>query len=74
MGFMNSFSLVADVHPIILAVAVLWSIIWKGFALWRAAGLRQKYWFAAILVINTLGVMEIIYLLATNKKAAAPQA
>lgn len=69
MEFLNPLSAVTGLHPAILALAVLWSLIWKGLALWRAAHLGQKYWFGIILVVNTLGILEIIYyLLVTNKK------
>jgi len=40
----------------------LWSIPWKGVALWRAVKNNQLYWFIALLVVNTFGVAEIIYL------------
>ncbi|MBX4206315.1 DUF5652 family protein [Candidatus Parcubacteria bacterium] len=45
-----------------IVLVVLWSLVWKGFALWRAAELRQKWWFIALLIVNTLGLLEIIYL------------
>ena len=57
----------AGIHPLIIAIVVVWSLIWKGFALWKAAGLRQKYWFIAILLINTLGILEIIYLFVVSR-------
>ena len=41
---------------------MLWSLFWKGLALWHAAKRHEKKWFIAILVINTLGILEIIYL------------
>lgn len=41
---------------------MVWSLIWKGLALWRAAKNGQKYWFMALLVVNTMGILEIIYL------------
>ncbi len=44
----------------------LWSLIWKGLALWRAAQLKQKGWFVTLLIINTAGILDIIYLLVTN--------
>ena len=52
----------AGVNPFIMALVIAWTLVWKGLALWRAAGLRQKYWFIALLFINTLGILEIIYL------------
>jgi len=74
MEFLNPLSAMTGIHPLILALVVLWSLVWKGLALWRAAHLGQKYWFGALLVVNTFGIFEIIYLLATNKKVATPQA
>ena len=50
------------VNPWMIALVIIWTLAWKGVALWRAAGLRQKYWFVALLLINTLGILEIIYL------------
>jgi len=40
----------------------IWSIAWKGFALWRSANLKQRNWFIGILILNTLGILEIAYL------------
>ena len=48
--------------PIILIV-VLWTIVLKGYALWNAARAGQKKWFIALLIINTVGILEIIYLI-----------
>jgi methionyl-tRNA synthetase len=39
-----------------------WSILWKGLALWHAARRGEHWWFVALLVINTFGILEIIYL------------
>lgn len=39
-----------------------WSIFWKGIALWRSARSSEKYWFIALLFINTIGILEICYL------------
>lgn len=41
---------------------VLWELIWKGLALWRAAQNKQRTWFVVFLFINTVGVLPIIYL------------
>ncbi len=52
--------------PVIL-VLVTWTFIWKGLALWHAARNRQIGWFIIILIVNTLGILEIIYLLFFRK-------
>jgi hypothetical protein len=45
-----------------LAVLIIWSLVWKGLALWRAATRGEKIWFIVFLIINTAGILEIIYL------------
>ncbi|MDP3875332.1 MAG: DUF5652 family protein [bacterium] len=57
----------AEANPLLIALAIVWTLVWKGLALWRSAELRQKYWFIAILLINTLGILEIIYLFLIAK-------
>jgi hypothetical protein len=47
----------------LLIVAALWTVVLKGYSLWYAARDGQKWWFIALLVVNTLGILEIIYLL-----------
>ena len=53
----------AHLFPFALVVVIVWSLIWKGFALWYAATGRQKAWFIVFLIVNTLGILEIIYLI-----------
>lgn len=48
--------------PLII-VAALWTLIIKGYALWHAARNGQKGWFIALLIVNTLGILEIMYLI-----------
>jgi len=45
-----------------------WSLFWKGWALWRAAKNNQKAWYVAILLVNLVGILEIVYLLFFQKK------
>ncbi len=53
---------------LLLAILVVWSLYWKGRALWRAARLDSRGWFIALLIINTLGVLEIFYIYLFSKK------
>lgn len=59
-------SLVADYAPMLLLL-IIWSIVWKGMALWRAARLGSSAWFVILLIINTFGILEIIYLYVITK-------
>ncbi len=55
-------------NPYVFGMIIIWSLVWKGLALWRAARLKQVGWYIALLIINTLGIFEIIYLIVTRKK------
>ena len=39
-----------------------WVFVWKGLALWKAARKGAKWWFVALLVVNTMGILEILYI------------
>ena len=54
----------------VLVILAIWEVIWKAIALWRAAKNKQLAWFLAIFIINTVGVLPIIYLL-THKDPPA---
>ena len=45
-----------------------WSILWKGLVFWRSAKQNQKYWFIIFMFINTVGILEIVYLFYFSKK------
>jgi hypothetical protein len=45
-----------------LAVIAVWTLIWKGLALWHAARNNQKIWFVVLIIVNTIGILEILYL------------
>ena len=70
ISVLNELSKISGLNTCFIVLAVVWSLVWKGFGLWRSAELRQRYWFIAMLVINTLGILEIIYLfvIARNYK------
>jgi len=56
----------------IFILMIAWTVIWKGLGLWYAAGNKQKGWFIAILILNTLGLLPIIYLLWFKPKGEQP--
>ncbi len=47
---------------------MLWGLFWKGWALWRAAKNDSRGWFIALLLINTMGILEILYLFVFGGK------
>lgn len=54
-------------YPWLLPVLQLWTIPWKGFALWLAAKRDEKWWFIAMLLINTVGLLEMFYIFVIAK-------
>lgn len=52
----------------LIVVLAFWSSIWKAFALYRAGANRSVPWFVVLFVVNTLGILEILYLFVFSKK------
>ena len=46
----------------VIVLLVLWEIIWKGIWMWHVARKGQQSWFIFILILNTLGILPILYL------------
>jgi type IV secretory pathway TrbD component len=46
----------------VAAVLIVWSLVWKGLSMWKAAKLGSKPWFIALLVLNTAGILDILYI------------
>ncbi len=51
----------------VITLIVLWTFPWKGVALWKSARLQQKWWFIALLLFQTLGLLEILYIFVFSK-------
>jgi len=56
-------------HPAIMLPLLVWLVVWKGLALWYAARRGQKVWYVILLIVNTLGILEIIYIFAVAKRS-----
>ena len=54
-----------------LLLVIVWSLFWKGLALWHSARKGQPWWFLALLVVNTAGILEIVYLFGVLKLKAS---
>ncbi len=58
---------------LLATIVIIWVLPWKGVALWRAAKLSQKWWFVVLLVLNTLAILEILYIFVFSKSAMKKQ-
>lgn len=50
-----------------MLIVLVWSLFWKGLALWHSARRGEYWWFLALLVVNTVGILELVYLFAFAK-------
>jgi len=46
----------------IIFLVGVWVLPWKGMALWKAAHRNEKIWFIILLIVNTVGLLEIFYI------------
>ena len=53
---------------LVLILIVAWTLFWKAYAIWTAVKNNHKGWFVALLIFNTCGILEIIYLFCIAKK------
>ncbi len=52
---------------VLVMILSIWTLIWKGLALWKASKKNSIPWFVIILVVNTIGILEILYLFVFSK-------
>jgi hypothetical protein len=46
---------------------VIWSLFWQAVALWKAAKSDSKVWFVILLLVHTLGILDILYIFVFSK-------
>ena len=54
---------------IMIIVLALWDAVWRLIALWHSARRSQLVWFIFLGILNTVGVLPIIYLLVHRGKS-----
>jgi hypothetical protein len=47
---------------------VIFDLVLRGFALWRAAKNNQNIWFIALLIVNSAGILPLIYLVLNREQ------
>jgi len=53
----------------LLVVVAIWTVVWKGIALYTAGKNQQKNWFVVLLLLNDLGILSMVYLKWFQKRA-----
>jgi hypothetical protein len=67
-GFDHSFGLFGLLIPF-----AIFDLILRGFALWKSAKKDQNMWFIALLVVNSMGILPLIYLILNRDQKEAPK-
>ncbi|MCA9346846.1 hypothetical protein KC960_05140 [Candidatus Saccharibacteria bacterium] len=57
---------ISKTWAVVLVVLALWELIWKITASWHAARRGSKSWFVILIVVNSAGILPILYLLQTG--------
>jgi len=65
---MPDYSTIYQGFGVAVFLLALWTIPWKGVALWKAARAGSVGWFIALLLLNTLAILEILYIFVFSKK------
>ena len=53
---------------LVISLAVIWEMAWKGVALWKAGRNAHLAWFIVLFIFNTLGILPIIYIFAFSRR------
>lgn len=51
----------------LLIPLAFWSVFWMGWALWKAAKNDSKVWFIVLLLVHTMGILDILYIFVFSK-------
>ena len=51
----------------LISVLAAWTLAWKGASLWHAAKDDSKPWFIALLLSNTAGILDAIYIFRVSR-------
>ena len=58
-------------NPWIIVLILIWTLPWKAAALWRAARRGHLGWFLTIILLNTLAILDILYIFVFSRPSLA---
>jgi len=67
MGYLETIAAQVGIATWLLAIILVWSLIWKLLALWKSARNSHLVWFIVMAVINTIGILPILYIFVFSK-------
>jgi len=60
---MNTFGQFETTVILLIIILVVWDLVWTMISLWKSARRDQMVWFIFLAIINSAGILPIIYLL-----------
>lgn len=57
------------IYIAVILVITIWDSVWKLTAAYRAANNQHKYWFVFLLMINSIGILPIIYFIKHKRRS-----
>ncbi len=51
----------------LVIILLIWSTAWKLVALWKSAQNKHLIWFIVIALVNTIGILPILYIFVFSK-------
>lgn len=51
----------------LISLLAAWTLAWKGASLWHAAKDDSKPWFVVLLLSNTMGVLDALYIFRVSR-------
>jgi len=58
---------ISAIFIILFIMLLIWTYFWKAAALWHAVRNKDKVWFVVFLLVNTIGILDMIYLFGIEK-------
>ena len=63
----NNLGISLALAAVLVFVIAIWTLVWKGLALWKSARKSHMIWFIVLLIVNTIGILEILYIYIFSK-------
>lgn len=65
---MDTSFLLEPAFIILIVILSIWDAVWKLIALWKSARNNHLAWFICIAIINSVGILPIVYILMHRNK------
>lgn len=68
MEYLSQISTELGINVWLLAIILIWTAVWKLYGLWKSARNSHIAWFIVIALLNTIGIIPILYIYVFEKK------